>query len=139
MSRFRARRGIGSLEGYKHLYGALKEPRGSEEYGHASRSRPQPHTTCETCHYWHPYEFISSVGLCASPTSRHRGESAFCDKPTEDCFVRRSLAGLDFMWCQDHRQTVHSSELVAHSGCRVFVSSTSLPVEDQMELTLAGD
>jgi hypothetical protein len=63
----------------------------------------------------------------------------FANKPTEDCFVDRSLEGLEFLWCQSHRQTIHVSELFDHRGCSVFVGSASLPVEDQAELTLAGD
>lgn len=53
--------------------------------------------------------------------------------------MERSLEGLEFMWCQTHRQTIYAAEFPGHAGCEVFVSSVGLPVEDQAELTLAGD
>ena len=96
-------------------------------------------TTCVDCHYWFPFALMPRVGQCDNPASRHLGSPEFSDKPTEECFVARSLDGLEFMWCQSHRQTIHSAELPDHRSCRVFVSSASLPVEDEMELTLAGD
>ena len=96
-------------------------------------------TTCMDCHYWFPFEMMPRVGQCYNPSSRHYRSSEFSDKPTEECFIEKSLEGLEFMWCQTHRQTIHSSELPDHVGCLVFVSTVSLPVEDQMELTLAGD
>jgi hypothetical protein len=96
-------------------------------------------TTCQDCHYWLPFPPIPRVGECDSPSSEHFRRPTFSDKPTERCFVVRSLEGLEFMWCQSHRQTIHSTELPEHWSCRVFISSASLPVEDQAELTLAGD
>ena len=96
-------------------------------------------TNCAECHYWFPFETMPRVGRCDNPDSRHFRNPEFSDKPTEGCFVVRSLNGLEFMWCQSHRQTIYSAELPDHRGCRVFVSSVSLPVEDEMELTLAGD
>ena len=91
------------------------------------------------CHYWLPFEIMPSVGQCDNPDSEHFRSPEFADKPVEGCFVTRSLDGLDFMWCQSHRQTIYSEELPQHRGCLVFVSSVTLPVEDEMELTLAGD
>jgi hypothetical protein len=91
------------------------------------------------CHYWLPFELMARVGQCDNPSSRHYRSPTFDDKPTDECFVSRSLNGLEFMWCQSHRQTIYSAELAAHRDCRVFISSMSLPVEDQMELTLAAD
>jgi hypothetical protein len=79
------------------------------------------------------------VGQCDNPDSQHFKSPEFSDKPVEGCFVTRSLDRLEFMWCQSHRQTIYSGELPEHKGCLVFVSSVSLPVEDEMELTLAGD
>jgi hypothetical protein len=79
------------------------------------------------------------MGECDNPSSRYFGKPTFSDKPTEDCFVVRSLEGLEFMWCQSHRQTIYFTELPDHRDCAVFVSSVNLPVEDQAELTLAGD
>ena len=95
--------------------------------------------TCLECHYWLPFEIIPSVGQCDNPDSAHFRSPEFADKPVEGCFVTRSLDGLDFMWCQSHRQTIYSEELPQHTGCLGFVSPVSLPVEDEMELTLAGD
>ena len=96
-------------------------------------------TVCEDCHYWLPFEMMPRVGECDNPASRYFRSPEFSDKPTEGCFVTRSLDGLEFMWCQSHRQTIYSRELPEHGKCRVFVSSVSLPVEEEMELTLAGD
>lgn len=107
--------------------------------GSSFRGEGSPNATCEACHFWLPYDLIPSVGRCENPSSLHCGKPEFSDKPTERCFVPRSLAGLEFMWCQDHRQTIYWAELPAHRGCRVYVASAGLPVEDQMELTLAGD
>ena len=105
-----------------------------------SRSYPRPDaTTCESCHYWYPFGTMPRVGECDNPTSRHFRCPEFSDKPTEECYVRRSLDDLEFMWCQTHRQTIHSTDVQNHRGCSVYVSSISLPVEEQMELTVAGD
>ena len=79
------------------------------------------------------------VGQCYNPSSRHFEKPTYSDKPTEDCFVTRTLKGQEFLWCQSHRQTIYNTELPDHEGCSVFISSASLPVEDQAELTLAGD
>ena len=108
---------------------SLEAPRGASSHG----------TTCEYCHHWLPFGLIPRVGQCDNPASRHFRSSVFSDKPTEECFATRSLDGLEFMWCQSHRETIYSAELPDHRGCRVFVSSASLPVEDEMELTLAGE
>lgn len=114
-----------------------------EQYAPSGRPEsrsPLPHgAVCEDCHYWLPFEMMSRVGECDNPASRHFKSTEFSDKPTEGCFVARSLEGLEFMWCQSHRQTIYTKEMPYHRGCRVFVSSVSLPVEDEMELTLAGD
>ncbi len=96
-------------------------------------------TACESCHYWLPFGVMPQVGQCDNPSSRHFGWAAFADKKTEECYVDRALGDLEFMWCQSHRQTIYSADLAEHRGCRVYVSSVSLPVEDEMELTLAGD
>lgn len=104
-----------------------------------SRDSSLRRTTCEDCHYWLPFELMPRVGQCDNPASAHFRSPEFSDKPTEGCFETRSLGELEFMWCQSHRQTIYSAELPDHRDCRVFVSSASLPVEDEMELTLAGD
>jgi hypothetical protein len=96
-------------------------------------------TICEACHYWLPFETMSQVGQCDNPASRHFGWAEFADKRTEKCYAKRTLGDLEFMWCQSHRQTIYSTDLPEHESCRVYVSSVSLPVEDEMELTLAGD
>ena len=103
------------------------------------KGRPPQRSACEACHYWLPFATMPRVGQCDNPGSRHFREPEFSDKPTEECFVARTLDGLEFMWCESHRQTIYSAELPYHRGCRVFVSSVTLPVEDEMELTLAGD
>ena len=82
---------------------------------------------------------MPQVGQCDNPSSRHFRRPAFADKLTEECFVTRSLDDLEFMWCQTHRQTIHATDLPYHGSCGLYVSSVSLPVEDSMELTLAGD
>ena len=96
-------------------------------------------TVCESCHYWLPFGMMPQVGQCDNPSSSHFGWAAFADKRTEKCYETRDIGELEFMWCQTHRQTVYSSDLGEHRSCRVYVSSVSLPVEDEMELTLAGD
>jgi len=57
----------------------------------------------------------------------------------EDCFLGRSLEGLVFMWCLTHRETIHHTDVPYHRGCRIFVGSVNLPVEEQAEMTLPGD
>lgn len=110
-----------------------------------ARNVPEPkgperrNTFCVSCQYWLPFDSIPYVGQCNNPESKYFQKPAFSDKPTEECFVTRSLDDLEFMWCGSHHQTIHSTELSEHKTCRVFVSSASLPVEDEMELTLAGD
>jgi hypothetical protein len=107
--------------------------------GARSKAPRRAVTACIDCHYWLPFEMMPRVGQCDNPSSQLFGKATFSDKPTEDCYADRSLDGLEFMWCQSHRQTIYSGELPDHKGCRIFVSSVSLPVEDEMELTLAGD
>lgn len=107
--------------------------------GHPTGPREPRKTTCELCQYWLPFAVMPRVGQCDNPASTNFGSPAFSDKPTEECFIARTLEGLEFMWCQTHRQTIYAGELPEHRNCRVFVSSASLPVEDEMELTLAGD
>lgn len=115
-------------------------PSSNAPAGRAARWDPATgEKTCLKCHYWLPFELMSRVGQCDNPDSRHYRSPEFSDKPAEGCFVTRTLDGLEFMWCQSHRQTIYSEELPDHKGCLVFVSSVSLPVEDEMELTLAGD
>ena len=96
-------------------------------------------TTCESCHYWYPFGTMPRVGQCDNPSSRHFGSPEFSDKHTEECYVVRFLGDLEFMWCQTHRETIHATDLSRHQSCSVYVSSVSLPVEEQVELTVAGD
>ena len=96
-------------------------------------------STCVNCQYWFPFAPMPQVGQCGSPASSHFQKPTFCDKPAEECFVERFLEGQEFMWCQSHRVTIYYRELSEHKGCRVFVGAASLPVEDEAELTLAGD
>lgn len=96
-------------------------------------------STCEECHYWLPLGTMPRVGQCDNPSSRHFRSPEFSDKDAEECFVTRSLEGLEFMWCQSHRQTIYTAEMLQHRNCNLYVSSVSFPVEDEMELTLAGD
>jgi hypothetical protein len=135
LSRKYGRMAIGSEDPCDQYVPVKGAPAGRPE----SRSPSFRRSTCEDCHYWLPFELMPQVGQCDNPTSRHFRSPEFSDKPTEGCFVTRSLDGLEFMWCQSHRQTIYSKELPDHRSCHVFVSSVSLPVEDEMELTLAGD
>lgn len=142
MSRFYARMAIGSADPCEYYADSrgqgiprVESPRGTHEQKGGRRAG----TACVQCHYWLPYEMMPHVGQCDNPDSRLFRSPAFSDKPTEGCFVDRSLDNLEFMWCQSHRQTIYSTELPDHRGCSVFVSSVSLPVEDEMELTVAGD
>lgn len=96
-------------------------------------------TYCEQCHYWLPFETMPSVGQCDNPSSKYFGKPAFSDKPTEECYAQRTLVGSEFLWCQTHRETIYMAELPDHGGCRVFTKPAILPVEDEMELTVAGD
>jgi len=118
-------------------YGSPKGAVGSAKGGLPGGSKIRD-TTCLLCHYWFPSDLMPRVGECDNPSSRYYQKLAFSDKQTEDCFVARSLEGLEFMWCQNHRQTIYFTELPDHGACSVFVKSASLPVEDQAELTLAG-
>ena len=115
-------------------------PSGEAQAGETDMRGPSAQrTTCIDCHYWLPFASMPRVGQCDNPASKHFRSPEFSDKSTEECYITRSLEGLEFMWCQSHRQTIYSTELSDHRSCRVFVSSVSLPVEDEMELTLAGD
>ena len=105
----------------------------------SGEARRKGAAVCEQCHYWLPFETMPSVGECDNRSSRHYGRPVFADKLTEECYARRSLEGLDFVWCQTHRQTVYSAEAPGHLGCHVFVKTATLSVEEEMELTTAGD
>ena len=144
-------RGVGTCDqelSFRYGRMAVGSAESCENYVQSSAdpaARPSPWgsppggRTCLDCHYWIPFEMMPKVGQCDNPVSQHFKSPEFADKPVEGCFVTRSLEGLDFMWCQSHRQTIYSEELPEHGGCLIFVSSASLPVEDEMELTLAGD
>ncbi len=127
MSRNYSRMAIGSAE-----HCESSQPR-------SSTAAPGGVGTCESCQYWLPFSTMPLVGQCDNASSKHFRRPAFSDKQTEECYASRSLHGLEFMWCQTHRETIHSSDLPYHGGCRVYPASAVLPVEDQMELTVAGD
>lgn len=95
--------------------------------------------TCEECHHWLPYEMMPHVGICDNRSSRYYRRPAFSDKHAEGCFATRSLKDVEFMWCRTHRETFSSVDISEHRSCDIFVSSAILPVEDEMELTVAGD
>jgi hypothetical protein len=106
---------------------------------HGSTGPAPSRTVCDSCHYWLPFGTMPRVGQCDNPSSRHFGKPTFSDKLTEECYTIRHLGDLEFMWCQTHRETIHATDLSEHRGCGVYVSSVSLPVEEQRELTFAGD
>lgn len=117
----------------------MAEPPTRRISGGPARGAAGSGEACAACHFWLPHSLNTRIGLCENPSSRHFSRPTFDDKPAGDCFIPRSFAGVDFFWCETHRTTIHSSELSDHSGCRVFVGSARLPVEDEMELTLSGD
>lgn len=137
MSRNYARMAIGNLE-HCEYYSEVSGPIGGGPVEPSGEARPVA-TECEQCHYWLPFVTMPLVGQCDNPSSRYYGRPAFSDKPTEECYVERSLEGLDFLWCQTHRQTIYAAEVPDHRGCHLFVKTASIPVEDEMELTVAGD
>lgn len=96
-------------------------------------------TTCVDCHYWLPFALLPRIGECDNALSAHHRRPIYSDKAAEECFLRRSLEGLEFMWCLSHRETIHYSDMPHHGGCQIFVDSVNLPVEDQAEMTLPGD
>ena len=95
--------------------------------------------TCESCQYWLPFSTMPRVGECENSSSRYYRRPTFSDKPTEACFITRSLQGIEFLWCQTHRETIDSTDLPYHAGCLVYPAAATLPVEDEVELTVAGD
>ena len=122
-----------------HFVASSAFPVEAEDRGGTSKRASPEGTTCVDCHYWLPFGPMPQVGECDNPLSKHFKRPAFADKPTENCFVTRSLEGLEFLWCQSHRQTIYFAEVPEHKSCRIFVGTVSLPVEEQAELTLAGD
>jgi hypothetical protein len=126
---------VGSADNCEQYVAATAVPSGRVNLW----GQPPSERTCLECQYWLPFESMPRVGQCDNPESEHFRSPEFADKPVEGCFVTRSLDGLEFMWCQTHRQTIFSAELPDHRDCLVFVSSVSLPAEDEMELTVAGD
>jgi len=142
LSRHYERMAMGTEEPCERYVAPRTLPMAAEgSIGGCSEAKGTPHdgTACLDCHYWQPLGLMPQVGECDNPSSTHFRMPMFSDKPTEECFVNRSLEGLDFMWCQSHRQTIYSAELPEHRSCQVFVGSVNLPVEDQAELTMAGD
>ncbi len=105
----------------------------------ASSSANPGGSTCESCQYWLPFSTMPRVGECENPSSSHFQRPAFSDKRTEECYSARSLEGLEFMWCQTHRETIHTTDLPYHRGCMLYPDAAMLPVEDQAEMTVAGD
>ncbi len=140
MSPYYSRMAVGGAVPCEYYASRTAAVRTENPSGGGRRERPRHGgTTCMLCHYWYPFTLMPQVGECDNPSSKHFREPEFSDKQTEECFVERSLDDLDFMWCQSHRQTIYSAELPDHRRCLVYVSSASLPVEEEPELTLAGD
>lgn len=141
MHRPHERVSVPSLGAYKYFF-----PKTMGDYTkHAVSREPArggstgSYATCVDCHFWYPLSFTTRMGRCQNPSSAHFGKPAFHDKTAERCFVPRSIDGLEFLWCEDHRETIYKDQFPKHRGCRVFVASADLPVEDEVEFTLAGD
>ena len=117
-------------------------PRGTvgELEGRSAPERfPSGTVTCVDCHYWLPFALLPRIGECDNQLSTRFRRPVFSDMAIEDCFLGRSLEGLEFMWCLTHRETIHQTDVPYHRGCRIFVGSVNLPVEEQAEMTLPGD
>lgn len=139
MRRPHRRAGIASLDAYRYFGPSMTTEASRMRVSRGPAVGGESRAPCAACHFWFPHSLFPCVGQCDNPASTHHGKSTFADKPSDECFVLRSLDGLEFMWCEDHRQTIYTDELPQHRGCSVFVASAGLPVEDEVEFTFAGD
>jgi hypothetical protein len=94
---------------------------------------------CSDCHYWLPVDYLKDLGECSNPKSPNRKQPIWADRTSGTCFTERSFEGMQLLWCQTCHLTISSADLPNHPNCRLFVGAAQLPVEDMMELTLAGD
>lgn len=94
---------------------------------------------CEECHHWLPLDTMPHLGECRNTSSPHNRKAIFWDKVSGDCFKERSFEGEEFLWCESCRQTIHSSALDEHRSHNLFIGTSQLPVEEIVEVTLAGD
>ncbi len=84
-------------------------------------------------------DYLKTLGECAKPEGGNGRSSAFADTSAGRCFETRSLQGLELVWCQTCRKTISRAELSEHMDCTVYTEAAQFPVEDMMELTVAGD
>ncbi|MCS7136009.1 MAG: hypothetical protein RMJ14_00185 [Nitrososphaerota archaeon] len=94
---------------------------------------------CGNCNYWLPLDVLPALGECRNVESTKFGKVAFQDSiPCKD-FEERCVVETDFYWCKDCRTTFYREDLKLHEGHKVFIETSTLPIEDIVEYTFAGD
>lgn len=100
---------------------------------------PVTQRRCEDCHQWWPLDILPFIGECHNPVSLNFKKVVFQDHLSGVCFQERSFEKADLAWCRTCRQTVDLNGQDAHSNHKLFVNTSRFPVEDMMEVTLAGE
>ncbi len=94
---------------------------------------------CKDCNYWSPLDVLSTLGECRNIKRKKFGKVAFYDDASCKDFEERCFIESEFYWCKDCRTTFYREELKMHEGHKVFIDISTLPVEDIIEHTFAGD
>ncbi|MEM1891295.1 MAG: hypothetical protein QW105_00155 [Nitrososphaerota archaeon] len=94
---------------------------------------------CKDCNYWLPLDVLPMIGECRNIKSRNFGKVAFQDDVPCECFVERCFSGTEFYWFKECQTTVYYEDLKMHKGHKVFIETSTLPIEDIVEYTFAGD
>jgi hypothetical protein len=82
---------------------------------------------------------MSSLGECRNRDSDFFRRPVFRANASPSCFKARELRNEEFLWCDKCKQTVADNEFGAHAGHPLYIGAAQYSVEDNMELTHAGD
>jgi hypothetical protein len=82
---------------------------------------------------------MSTLGECGSRDSDFYRRPIFRVNASPNCFKTRDLRKEEFLWCDKCKTTVAVNELAGHTDHSLFIGAAQYSVEDNLELTHAGD
>lgn len=82
---------------------------------------------------------MSSLGECKSRDSEYFKKPIFRTNPSPKCFRARDLREAEFLWCDKCKEMVSDQMLAKHTGHPLFIGTAQYSVEDNLEVTQAGD
>jgi len=111
----------------------------SQKTGPTTGAHLAPLHVCGECHHWRPLDVMSSLGECTNRDSEFFHRPLFRSATAPHCFVARDLKKGEFLWCDRCKQTVLDNEVDRHEGHALFIGTAQFPVEENREITHAGD